>query len=83
MLWGTQMKMSSMQLGVWSLEEVQIVARCSTSSSFLNCDAPHILKRTEAPNPAAFHPSTMLNTNGKFLRPKRIYLSLENSVESR
>lgn len=64
------MKMSSMQLGVWSLEEVQIAARRSTSPSCLNCDAPHILRRTGAPNPAAFHPSATLNTNGKFLRPR-------------
>ena len=55
------MKISSMQLEVWSLEGVQGIARCSTTRSCLNCNAHDILKWTGAPNPAAVHPQSMLN----------------------
>ena len=64
------MKMPSMQLEVWSSEEVHVGARCSASPSRLNCNVQDILKRTEAPNPAAFHLQSTLNINGKFSKPK-------------
>ena len=47
---------SSLQLEVWSLEEVHAGVRCSTSTPHLNCNIQGILKYSGAPNPAAFHP---------------------------
>lgn len=55
------MRMSSVQLEVWNLEGAQVIARCSTSPSRLNCNVHDILKWTGAPNIAAFHPQSMLN----------------------
>lgn len=48
------MTMSSMQLAVWSLEGVHVLATRSTSPSRLNYNAQDIPKQTGAPNPAAY-----------------------------